>query len=325
MARSSFYPSFHPLGWIVFSIILITACGVDPDPINLIPEDKGPGIAVISPNSTRVFQRSGETGVITLRLADNEQLSLLRIVPEVYDQRDQLVNTETAIDLPVTGRTQDYEYAYTVPTLDAFFKVRYRCYVIDLAGQSAETSFWISVMPSPGDPPPFQTLQYESDTIVNSLSGSFFAYDLNARQSLPAPGQDANSIRLQLDIAENSGSGQAFWTPSLYSPNNEARGNDSSVFVITDEARFNYDQANYTTIFQAFFSDPAPSTTAPPTEHPIASKNKAGLEEGDIVIVRLIKTPMPQFAVMRIKEVVDDGPGINIEDLLIFDYKITSP
>lgn len=324
MGKSSFLTSAHLLGWFLMFTVLISGCRPEPEPVDLIPADGAPGIAVIAPSSTRIFQQAGESGTVTLRLADNEELTLLRIVPEIYNQRDSLVSIEDPSDASLSGRTQDYEYAYTVPNLDPYFKVRYRCYLIDLAGQSAETSFWISVMPGESEPPIYETLSYENDTIYNSLNGSYYAFNFSARQALPRPGQDPETIELQMDIAESS-TGQVFWEPRLMSPNNTRRGNDSSVFVITSEDRFNYEAANYNTIFRAFNSDPAPSATAPPTEHPIAERNKAGLEIGDIVIVKLIQTPMPQFAVMRVKELVDDGPGINVADQLIFDYKITSP
>ncbi len=308
---------------ILISLILVS-CKPEPEPVDLLPVDMGPGIAVIQPTSTRVFHEAGENGSVTLRLADNEELALLRIIPEVYNQNDQLVSTEANIDIPVSGRTQDYVYQYTVPNLDPFYKVRYTCHIIDLAGQSAATTFWISVMPGESDPPVYETLSYENDTLYNSLQGSLYAFNFAGRQILPAEGQDPSTIELQMDIAEAS-TGQVFWQPQLISPNNTRRGNDSTVFVVTDAAHFNFDAANYNTIFRAFFSDPAPSATAPPTEHPIASKNKAGLEVGDIVIVKLIQTPMPQFAVMYIKELVDDGPGVAVSDQMIFDYKVTSP
>lgn len=324
MGKLSFRTPTHLLGWFLMVTLGLAGCRPEPEPVDLLPTDGAPGIAVIAPSSTRIFQQAGESGTVTLRLADNEEISLLRIIPEVYDQRDALVSVENPIDIQVSGRTQDYDYAYTVPSLDPFFKVRYRCYLIDLAGQSAETSFWISVMPGENEPPIYETLSYENDTLFNSLSGSYYAFNFSSRQALPMPGQDPDPIELQLDIREVS-TGQVFWEPQFTSPNNARRGNDSSVFVITSDDRFNFDAANYNTIFRAFNSDPAPSATAPPTNHPIAERNKAGLEVGDIVIVKLIQTPMPQFAVMRVKELVDDGPGVNVSDLLIFDYKITSP
>ncbi len=325
MGKISFCPSKGLAVGLLWGLMALSACGPPAEDIDLIPADRAPGIAVITPSSTRLFQEAGEEGTVTLRLADNEQLALLRIIPQIYDQRDSLVQTEAAIDIPIEGQTQDYVYPYTVPNLDPYFKVRYLCYAIDLAGQSDQTSFWVSVMPPPSDPPPFQTLTYERDTLFNRLSGSQYAFNLSARRRLPAPGEDPAPLTLQMDIAESSGSGQSFWQPSLSSPNNARRGNDSSVFVIVEAEQFNYEAANYNTLYRAFFADPAPAATAPPTEHPIADRNKAGLEVGDLVIVRLIKTPAPQFAVLRIEELVDDGAGVNVSDLVIFDYKVTSP
>jgi len=306
-------------------LLLLGGCNQAPTPIDLIPEDTPPGIAVIAPGDTRLLLRSGDAATVTLKLVDNEELSLLRVVQRVFDRSDVLVGESLPQDFTVEGNSVDFPYAFTAPALDPFFKIQYVCYAIDVAGGSAETFFWVSILPGVGDEPPYETLTYEADTLYNSLTGANYAFNFASRMAMPMMGQSPDPLRPQFDIAENSGTGQGAWQPSFISPNNAIQGNDSSVFVITDETRFNYELANYNTIFEAFFSDAAPSATAPPTNHPIEEKNKDGLEVGDIVIVRLITTPQPQFAVMRITEVFDDGAGINIDDYIVFDYKLTSP
>lgn len=324
---------------VLSAFLLLEGCRSDePDPVTLIPEDGDPGIAVISPNNTRLLRRQGENVSVILKLLDNESLKLLRVVPRVFAPDGSLVGDLLPQDYDVvpTGESLqrvEYTLSFNAPNLDPFSKIQYNCYAIDIAGNSSATFFWVSIQPEPGAPEPFEILTYTDDTIYSridtaeiggELPTNAYAFNFSSRRTFPGDGNRQGLIP-QMDISENSQGPDFPWKPTLISPNNLLQGNDSSIFVITDSTRFNYDLATYTTIFEAFFSDPAPSATAPPTNHPIESKNKGSIEPGDIIIVRLIKTPKPQFAVMKITETFDEGPGISRSDFIRFDYKVTSP
>jgi len=340
MGSYQFRPSHWLIGVFAVLMMLISACRPNTEEsVVLIPDNEGPGIAVLSPGNTRLLRMPGDPASVTLKVLDNEELRLLRIVREIYDASDVLVEETIPTDIDLTGTQVEYTYDFTVPNLPAFYKVRYICYAIDAAGLSAETFFWVSIQPDPSDPPPFQILSYTNDTLYNGLDTqtnpnpddiptNSWGFNFSSRKVLPGePFLDPGPFLPQMDIAENSGSGvgQEGWIPSFYSPNHQLTGDDTAIFVITDESRFNYEEANYNTIYQAFFSDAAPAPTAPPTNHPIESKNTFGVRIGDIVIVKLIKTPRPQFAVMRITDIVQEGFGVQLSDYVVFDYKVTSP
>jgi hypothetical protein len=335
-------PAHGLVAIVALLMILLTACRSDSnEQIILVPENVGPGIAVISPNNTRLLKRPGEPGTVVLKLLDNEQLKLLRIVKKIYNASDLLVDEEIPEDITdgITEQRVEYTYNFTTPVLPAFYKVQYICYAIDLSGRSAETYFWVSIQPDANAPQPYQTLSYTNDTIYNSLDTqtnpdpndiptNSYGFNFSGRKALPGePGLAPGPFLAQMDIAENSGSGVGAegWIPTFYSPNHEVTGSDTAIFVMTDSTRFNFDLANYTTIFEAFASDAAPSPTAPPTNHPIGSRNKNSVQVGDIIIVKLIKTPRPQFAVMKITEVFREGFGTALSDFVRFDYKVTSP
>lgn len=341
MGNYQFRPSHWLIGIFAVLMTLIAACRSNTEePIVLIPANQGPGIAVLSPSDTRLLRMPGDAASVTLKILDNEELRLLRIVREIYDASDALVEETIPTDIDLTGTQIEYTYNFTVPNLPAFYKVRYLCYVIDAAGLSAKTFFWVSIQPDPSDPPPYQILTYTNDTLYNGLDTeanpqnpddlptNSWGFNFSSRKVLPGePFLNPELFLPQMDIAENSGSGvgQEGWIPSLYSPNHVITGDDTAIFVITDESRFNYEEANYNTIYRAFFSDPAPAPTAPPTNHPIDSKNTFGIQIGDIVIVKLIKTPRPQFAVMKITDIVQEGFGLQKSDYFVFNYKVTSP
>lgn len=331
-----------PIGLALIALLLtlLTACRPDADDeVVLLPENVGPGIAVLSPSNTRLLKRPGEAGSVVLKLLDNEQLRLLRIVKLIYDQRDSLVDEAIPEDIELQDQRVEYTYNFITPSLPAFYKVQYVCYAIDFSGRSAETFFWVSIQPDPDAPPLYNTLSYTNDTLWNGLDteatpidpnpSNKWGFNFSARRVLPDT-LPTNVTLPQMDIAESDqtgpGDGQGSpFAPNLYSPNHGIVGDDTAIFVITDSTRFNYERANYNTIYQAFFSDPAPAPTAPPTNHPLAERNKVGLEVGDIVIVKLIKTPRPQFAVMRVKEIFREGFGVSRSDYMVFDYKVTTP
>ena len=121
--------------------------------------------------------------------------------------------------------------------------------------------------------------------------------------------------QIDRDIEESSRTGNNLFppvptafAPKFASPNNQLLGQDS-VFVLTNATRFNYEAATYTSLYQAFFSDALPARETPV------------LKVGDYVIVRLIKAPQPQFAIMRITEIND---VVGVADYVRFDYKVTT-
>jgi hypothetical protein len=302
---------------LLSGLLLLPGCVEDVSlPDDLIPADEGPAIAIVAPSNSRLLKRAGEQATFTFRLADKEGLQLFRAVPRIFDEKDSLIGDALPIDFQVSGTSISFDFTLTAPALDPYFKVRYACYAIDTKGNSASAACWISILPDPSTPPPFELLSYTGDSIFNSRNNALFAFNFSARKRLPTtPGQNLDTVRLQMDIAENSLSGQGgpdSWKPTLISPSNNFLGFDS-VFVMTDASRFNYEAATYQTIYEAFFSDPAPSVQTP------------ALKVGDYVIVRLIKTPRPQFAVMKITRLFYDGPGVAVKDYLRFDYKVTSP
>ena len=217
----------------------------------------------------------------------------------------------------LTGNNIEYVYTDDVPAVGDYYKIRYTCYAVDTKGGFSSAVFWITVLPAPLNPAPFEVLEYTKDSIFNKRSGSLYGFNFSSRKALPLPGQTPNI--LDLDIAENSGTGQGFWYPTIGSPNNDQLGKDS-VFVVTDASRFNYEEATYETIYQAFYSDAFDSRL----DHGVAPKGDELMEVGDYYIIRLTKAPFPQFAVMKITKIVDDGAGVAVHDYVVFDYKVTS-
>ncbi|MEM7367054.1 MAG: hypothetical protein AAF587_00565 [Bacteroidota bacterium] len=304
---------------LLISLLVISSCKTDDPIFELVPADEDPVIAVIAPTNTRLLNRSGDQITVSFQLADQEGLRLFRAIPKRYNANDSLLEDLDPIDFEISGQNQNFNFDLTVLPADPFDKYQYICYVIDTKGASAEANFWISILPDPTDPEPYDLLTYTADTLKNpgtKPEDMFkFGFNLSARQAVPSVGnQNLDTLTLQMDIAVDVANPLTIWEPFLWSPNNEQAGQDS-VFVMTDATRFNYEEATYTTIYQAYFSDPNPAPQTP------------FLAAGQYIIVRLIKTPRPQFAVLRITEVIDDGRGglFGVSDQVVFDYKISTP
>ena len=295
--------------WCLGLIMGLSVFSCKEEPIDLLPEDLPPAITILSPSNNNLLREKSEPFTITLQLADNEALKLLRIAGEIYNQKDSLVSEFTVPDMLVSGTNATVDYTDTVPdATEAYFKVKYTCYALDAKGDYASTFFWVSVLPDPTDPSPYVVLSYTGDSIRNDQQSMGFAFNFTAREGLPSA---TNNNELDFDIAESSNSARLVFKPQLISPNNTKAGQDS-VFVMTNSSKFNFESATYETLFRAYFSDPAPYSKTPE------------LKAGDYVIVRLTKSPQPQFAIMKINEVVNDGAGILINDRVKFDYKVTS-
>ncbi|MEZ4776159.1 MAG: hypothetical protein R3D00_23500 [Bacteroidia bacterium] len=289
--------------------LIFSGCNTDLEP--LLPADQDPAITVLAPASNNLLLESGDVFTVTFRMADREALKVFRAIGTIYDQNDQIVGNDVILfEEDITGVNLTYDYVDDVPAVNPYFKIRYTCYAVDSKGAYASAVFWVSVLPTPPDPSPFEVLTYQKDSIFNRKSNSQYGFNFTQRRQLPAAAGQTPNV-LDLDIAENSNTGQGIWAPTITSPSNTLLGRDS-VFVITNADRFNYEEATYQTISQAFYSDPAPYSTTPV------------LKAGDYVIVRLTKAPFPQFAVMRITKIKDDGAGVNVRDYVVFDYKVTS-
>lgn len=302
------------LASIFCSLLLgLVSCESNPEE-SPIPEDGAPAITILAPATNNFLAREGEPVAVTFRLADNEALNAFRVVGRVFDQQENVVGTDFIETAGVSGTLLDTTYTYVVPTgFQPYFKIRFTVYAVDTKGASAQALFWVNILPQQGAPSPYKVLTYNNRRMFSRLAPIAHAFNFTSRDSIPANNVPGGQI--DRDIEESSRTGNDLFppiptafAPKLISPNNQLLGEDS-VFVITNAARFNYAEATHTSLYQAFYSDPLPAAETPV------------LKVGDYVIVRLIKAPQPQFAIMKITEVRD---AAGVADFIRFDYKVTT-
>ena len=295
-------PYYHCLKLSVFvaGLLWLSSCNRDIDE-SFIPEDTTPAITLVSPTQNNLLAAPNTALTATFKLSDNEALKVFRVVRRVYDTLGTVIGTDfiEVEDTSIQGDKQAFRtLSYTVPNLPYYYKVRLTCYAIDTKGTFSSAFVTVNVVPGPVAPPPYLMESYTNDKLYGKRAINnkhFFSYKYRAY---------INNT-LDKDIEETSSLTNADFVRKLISPNNQLAGSPDSVFVITDASRFNYDDANYNYVWEAFYSDPLPKNTTP------------ALEVGDIVITRL--SNKPHFAVMRITS-INDAPG-DANDYLVFDYK----
>ena len=72
----------------------------------------------------------------------------------------------TAFEEDLTGNNIEYVYTDDVPAVGDYYKIRYTCYAVDSKGGYASAVFWITVLPAPLNPAPYEVLEYTNDSIL---------------------------------------------------------------------------------------------------------------------------------------------------------------
>lgn len=294
----------YPISLILLTaLFLLIACEPDPDH-RPIPEDLAPAIQISQPQNNNLSLQVGDSIKVDFSLADNEALASFQLLAQVRDENGQAFGAMlTLASDTLSGMTAQRSYRDTLAFYPDFYQIHYTASVSDNKGASDSVQFTVSVLPRPGIPARFRVQSFESDTLFsNNSSGQRFGFNFTSRLYFPLN----NNTLLDWDIAESSDSTQAF--PFLSSPASQELNQDS-VFVRIDASVFNYDEASYASLFTAYQASPLPAP------------NSGTLQSGDLLIIRLIKAPQPQYAIMRIREL---SMGQD-ESYFTFDYKVTTP
>lgn len=292
-----------------FLFVFVSLFGCNPNSDNRpIPSNTPPAISIISPSNTTLQLTPGGSFSISMLLADNEALNRLRVVSTISDEMNVPTGEEfIVLDQSLVGTISTVEFSDKVDEFPAFFKLTYRCIVQDVQGAADTAIFFISILPEEALVDSFQLLSFENISLHSRQSNQQFGYNFTNSTYFPENGDNP----LEQDIAEETQDNlsQAFQA-ILSSPSNDILGEDS-IFVLTNDSQFNFEEASYNSLLQAFRSSTIYYTRTP------------SLQVGDIVIVSLIKAPQPQFGIMKILDIIDESGYSN--DKIIFNYKVSSP
>ncbi len=274
--------------WVlIFSSLFIFSCKKETTKDEMPPVDKRPSIVRTAPSTSSSNILEGESVNLSYQLADNELLKSIKIIERIND------NDRVLLEEDITGTILKKDFSYTVPQgLNDLTVIKIIAFVYDNKMQFDSTVYIVTKDFVRDTTEQYSLLSYENDTIYSNLSIT----GLNAFNCIARTNNVTNNTAK--DIQENSqvsGNFLASWV----SPNTNPNKN----FVVLTTSQFNFEQARYSTIDQAFRANTPRLETG-------------SLRVNDIVILKSRITP--HYIVFKIKAVVD---GPNDEDYIVFDYK----
>ncbi len=303
----SFFTYQHTMRFIsllFLSLMVFCAC----ERTQFLPslsDDDGPAITLTSPSTNSSLARPGEKISASIQAVDDLQLTIFRLNLKVLNESGNVVETSTPVQQEIATQSFSYSLNETVSDQAASYQLVYTFEVIDSKGATASVDFSVGVLP-PKEIPPFRLLSFSDQRLNSKQANTGFALNFTSRSTYPPP----TNTPLNRDIEEDSPSNpNGTFSPQLTSPNNATAGQDS-VFVMTDASSFNFDEASWLSLSQAYFSS-SDFLNRTPT-----------LSVGDLIIVRLTKAPATQFTMIKITEIVDGAGTAN--DYMMFDYKVSS-
>lgn len=272
---------------LLLFVLGMMACKKETVKNELPPTDNRPSIVRISPSISTINLAQDSSVTLSYQLADNELLQTFKIIERVQGV-DRLLHEET-----LQGTTQQRSYTYTVPPgISDLTTIQIIAFVYDNKMQFDSSLFLITKDFIRDTTEQYSLLSYENDTIYHALSVTGKnAFNCIARTNIV-------SNTTAKDIQENSSISGTF-DASWVSPNTSP----TPSFVVLNTSVFNYEQAKYSTIDQAYKSYTPMLQTGT-------------LKPNDIVILK--SRISPHYIVFKIKEVVD---GAGDEDFIVFDYK----
>lgn len=272
---------------LLVSSLIIMSCKKESSKDELPPVDTRPSIVRTSPSISSANVLEGESIDLSYQLADNQWLKTFKIIERIND------NDRVLLEEEITGTFIKKDFTYTVPQgLNNLTIIKLIAFVYDNKMQFDSTVFVVTKDFIRDTTELYNLLSYQNDTIYSNLSiTGKNAFNCIARTNVV----NNNTAK---DIQENSQVSGNFLA-SWISPNTNPNKN----FVVLNTSQFNFEQAKYSTIDQAFRSNTPKLETGT-------------LRPNDIVILK--SRISPHYIVFKINAVVD-GPGD--EDYITFDYK----
>ena len=278
----------YSIGIQAFALVaalFFSSCDPEKDDVKTDPPiDGDPQATLISPASGYALARRGETVTIQFEIHDNELLT-------TWEATEKWTSVSGVVYKPVTRITGQYAaisaqnsirtIQYTVDpssSVQTYTTIEIVGCGTDNKGKQACAKFRINVIPDDNSTTAYSIQEYlTGDTVWCRSTPEDYAFDLINRQHGTNQTMTVPNMYLR-EVSQSPNTDFVFESPVW--------GNTDSVLVTTNESMFNFDEATYETMWQAFV-----------TSNRIGRRT-AQLQPGDVVILKLPN--LPHFAAIRV-------------------------
>ncbi|MEM9933257.1 MAG: hypothetical protein AAF824_06585 [Bacteroidota bacterium] len=291
-------------GLLLLLGLSFSACEPEDDTV-VIPPNQAPVIQRLTPNINKQLLPQNETLSLSFKLADNEKLAKFRLDLQLRLPDGFLIADSLITESNISGTLETVEEDISLAGFPLFSQLVFTATVTDADNEIATDTYELAILSEDLQPPLFKIFSLGDKQLYQEGTDSASIINLTTQRTW----NSLNGNRLEMDLAVSNEKGDTF-EPQLYSPAAEESG-QVGTFLLTSTDTINYDKVTHEVLFRAFT---ALSDQTQPT---------VNIQKGELIIIRLTRAPAPQFAVLRIEDIIDEAGSTR--DRILFSYKVSSP
>ncbi|MEM7510048.1 MAG: hypothetical protein AAF388_03885 [Bacteroidota bacterium] len=300
----SIYQNFGIFPLVILLAVGMSACDPEDDQV-VLPENQAPVIQRILPSINNQLLPQNESIQLSFRIADQEKLALFKLSLQVLSPQNTILSDQVVMEEQVSGTIQTVNFNTALSAYPQFSHLTYTATVTDSENLTASTTYELDILSDSREEPLFKIFSIGSKNLYQENQDSSFIMNLTTQRRWN--GYDGNL--LDMDIAVVNEEGESY-TPQLISPAADESG-ETRVFIKATSDTLNYENVTHEVLFRAFSAYSGQVLT------------KVPVEKDALILVRLTRAPAPQFAILKMENILDEAGTSN--DRITFSYKVTSP
>ncbi|MEM8900067.1 MAG: hypothetical protein AAGC85_18275 [Bacteroidota bacterium] len=300
----SIYQNFGILPLVFLLAVGMTACDPEDDQV-VLPENQAPVIQRILPSINNQLLARNESIQLSFRIADQEKLAKFTLSLQVVNPQNTVLSDSVVLQEGTSGTIQTVNYSSSLSAYPEFSHLIYTATVTDSENLTASTTYELDILSDSREEPLYKIFDIGIKNLYQENQDSSFIMNLTTQRVW----NDYDGNLLDMDIAVVNGGGESY-TPQLISPAADESG-ERRVFIKATSDTLNYENVTHEVLFRAFSAYSGQELTKVPVEKDV------------LILVRLTRAPAPQFAILKIEDVLDETGTSN--DRMVFSYKVTSP
>ncbi len=300
----SIYQNFGILPLVILLAVGMTACDPEDDQV-VLPENQAPVIQRVLHSINNQLLPQNESIQLSFRIADQEKLAQFTLSLQVLSPQNTILSDQVVMEEQVSGTIQTVNFNTALSAYPQFSHLVYTATVTDSENLSASTTYELDILSDSREEPLFKIFNIGSKNLYQENQDSSFIINLTTQRRW----NDYDGNLLEMDLAVVNEGGEQY-SPQLISPAADVSG-ETRVFIKTTSDSLNYENVTHEVLFRTFSAYSGQELT------------KVAVEKDALILVRLTRAPAPQFAILKIEDILDEAGSGN--DRMVFSYKVTSP